>query len=153
MRHQAGSWGAPPSAPPPGAAARVAGGVMLPVFTVLSAVWFAAMALVVLSLWWTYDRMGFTTWPPGDWPWMLDVPRWVVIVTVIAVYALLALPLGAARRTALYYANGGRLHGWADAWSGLLWIAVVGLIVLAAWQMLPHLQGWWMPHSPAVLHL
>jgi hypothetical protein len=50
------------------------------------------------------------------------------------------LPIGAARKTAQYYANGGRAHGWADAWSGLLWIALVAVVLIAAWAALPQLQ-------------
>lgn len=58
----------------------------------------------------------------------------------MAIYVVLALPISAGRRTALYYANGGQAHGWADAWSGLLWLALVGLIMVGAWLAMPHLQ-------------
>jgi hypothetical protein len=130
---------AAPPGPPPGYAARVIGGVLLPVFTVISALWFAAMAVGLLSVWWTTGHMHFNVWPQGDWFNVPDLPRWVAIAIILVVYALLAMPIGAARKAALYYANGGRLHGWADAWSGLLWIAVVALLLLAAWHFMPHL--------------
>jgi len=123
---------------PPGPAARVAGGVMLPVFTVLSAAWFALMAVAALLVWRTYAAPGFY-WPPGHGH-FAHLPRWLPLLAVIAIYALLALPIGAGRRTALYYANGGRRHGWADAWSGLLWIALVTVALVAAWTSLPQLQ-------------
>jgi phage shock protein PspC (stress-responsive transcriptional regulator) len=139
-----GQWFAAEPAPassvprqPPGPAARVAGGVMLPVFTVLSAGWFALMAVAAIMVWHTLGEPGFI--------WQYDhqhvhLPRWVPLVAVFAIYALLALPIGAARKTALYYANGGRAHGWADAWSGVLWIGLVTIVLIAAWAALPQLQ-------------
>jgi hypothetical protein len=130
----------------------VTGGVLLPVFTLLSAVWFAAMAIGVLSVWWATQHVHFGAWPHGAWSDLPDVPRWLAVAVILLVYALIALPIGAARKAALYYANGGRLHGWADAWSGLLWIAAVAVLLLAAWQLLPHLHqelGHWgdLPHA------
>ncbi len=134
--HPAAAAAVPPR--PPGPAARVAGGVMLPVFTLLSAGWFAVMAVAVFILWHSYRHVGIDLLP-GDWD-VSDMPRWLPIIALIAVYALLALPIGAGRRAALYYANGGRLHGWADAWSGLLWIAIVAILLAAAWLVLPQLR-------------
>ncbi len=32
------------------------------------------------------------------------------------------------------------MHGWADAWSGLLWFALVAVLLLGAWYVLPQLQ-------------
>lgn len=143
--------GAPAHAPGP--AARVAGGVMLPLFTLLSAGWFALMAVAVVVVWHTfgpYGPHGFH-WAPGP-GYLGHLPRWIPLIAVIAVYALLALPIGAGRRAAMYYANGGRPHGWADAWSGLLWVALVALLAVAAWAILPQLQelfrdvfGWPLP--------
>ena len=120
-------------APSPGYTARVTGGVLLPVVTALSAVWFAALAVVLVVVWNSYEYAGFGPWAP-------QIPRWVVIVAAIGVYAVLALPLGAARRACLYYANGGQPHGWADGWSGLLWIALVAVIFFLAWQYVPGAQ-------------
>ena len=143
MKHGGSAFAAAaaPPGPPPGYAARVMGGVLLPVFTLLSAVWFAAMAIGVLSVWWATQHMHIGVWPHGEWfSGVPDVPRWLAIVALLLVYALIALPIGAARKASLYYANGGRLHGWADAWSGLLWLAVVAVLLLAAWQFMPHLH-------------
>jgi len=139
-RHAA--WSPPPMAAqvPPGYAARVTGGVLLPVLTVLSAVWFSAMAIVVYSVWWGYRHADFSNWPPGLFHRHPDVPFWLAMVAVVALYALIALPIGAGRRASLYYANGGRLHGWADAWSGLLWLAIVAVLMLSALYQLPQLQ-------------
>jgi phage shock protein PspC (stress-responsive transcriptional regulator) len=152
-----GQWFAaysPPTHPAqphaPGPAARVAGGVMLPVFTVLSAGWFVLMAVAAVAVWQSYGPHDLH-WSPGHGQ-LTHLPRWLPLVAVIAIYALLALPIGAGRRAALYYANGGRPHGWADAWSGLLWVALVAVLLVAAWAALPQLQellrdawGWPLP--------
>jgi phage shock protein PspC (stress-responsive transcriptional regulator) len=141
MRREAHWWSAPPAAQPaPGYAARVTGGVMLPVLTVLSAVWFAAMAIAAFMVWWGYRYGGLGGWPAGVFPDGRYVPFWMAMAAVVAIYALLAIPIGAGRRAAKYYANGGRLHGWADAWSGFLWLALVAVILLAAWYGMPELQ-------------
>ena len=116
------------------------GGVLLPVLTLISAVWFAALAVAAYSVWWAYRFGGLEAWPPGVFHLSSDVPFWLAMAVVIAVYALLAIPLGAGRRAARWYANGGRLHGWADAWSGLLWLAVVAALLLVALYQLPQLQ-------------
>jgi phage shock protein PspC (stress-responsive transcriptional regulator) len=153
-RARRGHWfsASSPAQPPrePGPAARIAGGVMLPVFTVLSAGWFALMAVAAIMVWHTYGQPGFD-WPPGPGN-LAHLPRWIPLVALAAIYAVLALPIGVGRRTALYYANGGHAHGWADAWSGLLWIALVVVVVVGAWMALPQLQeflrhvhGW---HAP-----
>jgi hypothetical protein len=129
---------APP--PPPGYAARVTGGLFVPLFTVLSAVWFSAMATIAYMTWQGWYLLGLSQWPPDAARGYDDIPRWVAMVAILAIYALLALPIGAARRASLFYANGGRPHGWADAWSGLLWLALVAVLLVGAWYVLPQLQ-------------
>ncbi len=111
---------------------------MLPVFTVISAGWFVAMALAAFVVWHGYQYTGFS-WPHDDWS-SANLPRWIPLVAVFAIYLLLALPIAAGRRTALFYANGGRAHGWASAWSGVLWIALVAVLLAVAWTLLPHLR-------------
>jgi phage shock protein PspC (stress-responsive transcriptional regulator) len=123
----------------PGPAARVAGGVMLPVFTVLSAGWFAVMLVAAFLAWQLWNQPALH-WPPASMH-LAQLPHWLPLVAVVAVYALFALPIGAGRRAAAYYANGGSHRGWADAWSGLLWFALVALVLVAAWNALPQLQA------------
>jgi phage shock protein PspC (stress-responsive transcriptional regulator) len=152
MRYSA-RWGSQqPASPPPGYAARVTGGVLLPFLTVLSAAWFAALAIAAYMLWQGWEGAGFGFWSRGSWE-TWDGPHWIALVAIVAVYALLAIPIAAGRRAALYYANGGRLHGWADALSGLLWIALVAAILLAAWYLVPelHNQLRFPQHGPAVI--
>lgn len=143
MNRDASWWSqatSPQPQPAPGYTARVTGGVLLPVLTVISAVWFAAMAVAAYSLWWSYRYGAFNAWPQGMFQLGGEIPFWVAMAAVIAVYALIAIPLGAGRRAARWYANGGRLHGWADAWSGMLWLAIVALLLLVALYQLPQLQ-------------
>jgi hypothetical protein len=40
----------------------------------------------------------------------------------------------------MYYANGGSLHGWAHAWAGMLWFAIVAVLFLIALYQLPQLE-------------
>jgi phage shock protein PspC (stress-responsive transcriptional regulator) len=138
--HWFGTYAGPAGAPaqPPGAAARIAGGILLPLLTLLSAAWFAVMGVVALLVWQGFHHAGFV-WPASDWV-IGGLPLWIPLLVVLIVYALFALPIAAGRRAALYYVNGGRLHGWANAWSGLLWLAVVALLLVAAWTVLPPVQ-------------
>jgi phage shock protein PspC (stress-responsive transcriptional regulator) len=155
MRHAA--WWAPAMAqqPPPGYAARVTGGVLLPLLTVLSATWFAAMGIAAFVVWNGWHPFAAGAWGHTAWLGHGDVPRWLAMAAIVAVYALLAIPIAAGRRAALYYANGGRHHGWADGWSGVLWIALVAVLLLAAWSALPLLQellpgSWHIPERLSV---
>ncbi len=137
-------WWSTPASPhaPPSYAARVAGGILTPVFTIMSAAWFSVMAVALLAVWWAYPQLQLQIggWQQPEWMTAGEAPRWIAMAALIAVYALLALPIGAIRRATLYYANGGRLHGWADVWSGMLWIAVVAVLLLVAWHLMPQLQ-------------
>jgi phage shock protein PspC (stress-responsive transcriptional regulator) len=124
----------------PGYAARVTGGLLLPVFTVLSAVWFTAMLIAMIAVWNMHGVFGLDPWPQGAQGWANGPPRWMAIVAVAAVWMLVAIPIGAGRRASLFYANGGRSHGWADALSGLLWFVLVWGMIFFAWQFLPGVQ-------------
>ena len=149
-------WSAQPPAPPQGYTARITGGVLLPVLTVLSAVWFAAMAIAAYAAWHFWPEFQARGWSHHGWHEYSTAPHWVALIAIIAVYALLAIPLGSARRAALYYTNGGRHHGWADAWSGLLWAALVAVLLLAAWFAMPQLQEMLqetLRHGSAVVHV
>lgn len=130
----------PEPGPAPGYAARVTGGLLLPVFTVLSAVWFTAMLIAMIAVWNMHGVFGFDAWPHGLHGWTNGPPRWAAIFVVAAVWMLIAIPLGAGRRASLFYANGGRSHGWADALSGLLWFVLVWAMIIFAWQFLPGVQ-------------
>jgi hypothetical protein len=108
------------------------------------------MGIAAFVVWNGWHPFAVGAWGHAPWLGHGDVPRWLAIAAIVAVYALLAIPIAAGRRAALYYANGGRHHGWADGWSGILWIALVAVLLLAAWSALPLLQdllpGPW--HTP-----
>lgn len=143
MNSEARWWSQPASSEPrpaPGYTARVTGGVLLPVLTVMSAVWFASMAIAAYSVWWGYRFGGLDAWPRGAFRLDADIPFWVAMAAVIATYALIAIPLHAGSRAARWYANGGRPHGWADLWAGLLWLAIVAVLLLVAMYQLPQLE-------------
>jgi hypothetical protein len=118
----------------------VTGGILLPVMTVLSAAWFASMLLAGIAFWHMHMATGDWRWPHGHHDWTSGPPHWVAILALLAIWSLIAMPLAAGRRAALYYANGGRAHGWADAWAGLLWCAMVFALIFFAWQFLPGVQ-------------
>ena len=121
----------------PGYVARITGGVLLPVLTILSAAWFVAMAVVLLAVWGGYVYPDLGLWSAQDFN--PQLPLWAAIGLVLVVFALVGMPLSAGRRAAIYYANGGHTHGWAAAWSALLWIALVVAAFLVAWQFVPNL--------------
>ncbi|MEO8308872.1 MAG: PspC domain-containing protein [Pseudomonadota bacterium] len=137
--HTGNSAAAAAPAPAPGYAARVTGGILLPVMTVLSAAWFGAMLVGGIAFWHMHNTFGDGHWRHGH-GWVSGPPHWLAIVAIIAIWSLIAMPLAAGRRAALYYANGGRPHGWADAWAGLLWCAILFALVYFAWQFLPGVQ-------------
>jgi phage shock protein PspC (stress-responsive transcriptional regulator) len=122
----------------PGYPARVVGGLLLPLLTLLSAGLFVAAAIAMLAMWSGFLVAGPAMGAPGAWS--PEVMRWVATATLLVVYALVAMPVAAGRRACLHFANGGRAHGWANAWSGLLWLALVGVALLFAWYYAPGLQ-------------
>ena len=138
--HATNNAAAPSAVHSPGYAARVTGGILLPVMTVLSAIWFAGMLVAGIAFWHMHMAWGDGQWPHGHHGWTSGPPHWVAVVALVAVWAIIAMPLAAGRRAALYYANGGRPHGWADAWAGLLWCAMVCALIYFAWQFLPGVQ-------------
>lgn len=99
--------------------------------TVLSAALFGAFAIAALAL---LAGIGLVGWLGP-----LDVPLWIALALLLAVYLLVALPVGLARRTALRYANGGREFGAASVLAALLWIAVVAVMVALAAMAIPGL--------------
>ena len=70
----------------------------------------------------------------------LQLPTWIAALGLLLAYAVVAVPVGAGRRMALYYANGGSRFGWADLWSGVIWLASAALLLWALNQALPELR-------------
>lgn len=114
--------------PQSGYGARVAAGIVLPLIGVISAVLTVACFLAVISL--------LTTGEILDWRLPLDVPAWVTILALVAVYATVTVPLRAVRN-ASFEALGPR-RGWFVFWDGVLWLA---LVILGGWIAAHYVPG------------
>jgi phage shock protein PspC (stress-responsive transcriptional regulator) len=122
---------------------RVLAGLLVPVFTALSAVVFVAFALAVLFLAVTGGIL--------DWSLPPDIPVWTAVLIALIGYLALQGPLRAARR-ASYEATAGPRHGWVAAADGLLWVGFVALLFWIAYLSFPEVhdlfedlrRGW--PH-------
>jgi phage shock protein PspC (stress-responsive transcriptional regulator) len=119
--------------PPPSTAARLVGTVLLPFFAIVSAALFVAVALALALV---VTDFNLQSWGVPA----LNLPIWVQALVLLLAYAVIALPVGAGRRMALYYANGGSRFGWADMWSGVIWLASAALLLWALTLALPELR-------------
>jgi phage shock protein PspC (stress-responsive transcriptional regulator) len=119
--------------PPPSTAARLVGTVLLPFFAIVSAALFVAVALALALV---VTDFNLQSWGVPA----LNLPTWVQALVLLLAYAVIALPVGAGRRMALYYANGGSRFGWADMWSGVIWLASAALLLWALTMALPELR-------------
>jgi len=119
--------------PPPSTAARLVGTVLLPFFAIVSAALFVAVALALALV---VIDFNLQSWGVPA----LNLPTWVQALVLLLAYAVIALPVGAGRRMALYYANGGSRFGWADMWSGVIWLASAALLLWALTLALPELR-------------
>lgn len=119
--------------PPPSTAARLVGTVLLPFFAIVSAALFVAVALALALV---VTDFNLQSWGVPA----LNLPTWVQALVLLLAYAVIALSVGAGRRMALYYANGGSRFGWADMWSGVIWLASAALLLWALTLALPELR-------------
>jgi phage shock protein PspC (stress-responsive transcriptional regulator) len=119
--------------------ARITAGLLLPVITIFSAAWFTACAVAFIATAWAL-HIGVWSFPDGSLNLPDNLPHWLVLLAIAFVYALLAIPVAAARRGALYYLNSGHSHGWANTWSGLLWVFLVGAAMWALYITVPWAQ-------------
>src|SRR5688572_8101333 len=127
-RDAEGPHSSPFERPQPGYGAQVAAGIVLPLIGVISAALTVACLFAVISLFATGEILGWSL-PAG-------VPAWAAILALIAVYALVTVPLRAARY-ASYEALGPR-RGWFVFWDGVLWLA---LVILAWWAAAHYVPG------------
>ncbi len=114
--------------PQPGYGAQVAAGIALPLIGVISAALTVAGIVIAVSLLATGEVFG--------WRLPIDVPAWVAILGLVAVYAIVTVPLRAVRY-ASYEALGPR-RSWFVFWDGVLWIA---LVVLGWWLVATYVPG------------
>jgi phage shock protein PspC (stress-responsive transcriptional regulator) len=119
--------------PRPSLGARVVGALLLPFFAIVSAALFVAVGSALALL--------VTGTAVQHWGWSLDgMPLWLPVLALLLAYGLIALPVGAGRRMALHYANGGQRYGWADMWSGIIWLGTVALLLWGLHEAVPELR-------------
>jgi phage shock protein PspC (stress-responsive transcriptional regulator) len=111
-------WWTPPPRPPMGYAAHVGLGLLMPLFVLVSVVGLLALAFVVVSLVNTHAVLGWTL-PP-------DIPVWAALLGAFVLYLMVMAPFHAARHAAR------QTYGWYAAWDGLLWLAVIGVMIWIA---------------------
>ena len=122
----------PPPVPPAAYGTRIVGGVMVPILSVVSVLFFWFWAWAVFSLVTTGQVLGQAL--PDD------VPFWVGILVLVCVYHAVAWPLHFARRRAAYYSFGGqRTTAARTAWDG---VAVADVRILSS--------GWWCGSRTAI---
>ena len=126
-------WPAPPVTPAPHVnyATRIGAGVLIPVFSLVSAAAFLAFAYAGASLVMSREAFGR--------PLPLEVPLWVGLLVLFVVYHAIAGSLHAARR-ASYYAVGGYHYGIVAAWDGLLWVGFAIVMAWIAYQTVPEVR-------------
>jgi hypothetical protein len=107
--------------------------VLVPFFAIVSAALFVAVAL---SLALVVAGVNLQSWGVP----IVHMPIWVQALVLLLAYAVIALPVGAGHRMALYYANGGSRFGWADMWSSVIWLATAALLVWGLAQAAPELH-------------
>ncbi len=128
--------------PAPGAsyAARILGGLLVPVTAIAGALLFVALILAIGTLVRTHAVLG--------WALPAQIPLWAGIVILILLYQLVASPLHFARRVGHYGPFG---YGWIAFWGSLLWTCCVALLLWLAWRHWPEVQSL-LQHLPASLH-
>jgi len=119
------------AAPPVGYAARIVAGFMVPVLTLVSAMFFWFWVYAVLSLVTTREAFGVLL--PED------VPLWAGVLILVLVYQSVAWPLKTARR-ASYEALGGPHHAAVAALDGILSVAVAVLVVWFGYRYVPDVR-------------
>ena len=121
--HEGTPWVDPPSSHA-GRAAYILGGLLLPIFALISGVLFLALILAIVSLITTHAVLGWVL-PP-------HIPLWAAIVIAVLLYSVVVSPLRLARHGGYYGPYG---HGWIALWGAMLWTA---LIVAGVWVALLH---------------
>ena len=122
------------TAPPAMAAGygtRILAGVMVPLLSIVSAMFFWISAYIALTLITTREALGVVV--PED------VPIWVGLVILFFLYQSLAWPMHAARRAA-YQALGGPHHAAVAALDGLVSVALGVFVVWFAYHQIPEVR-------------
>jgi phage shock protein PspC (stress-responsive transcriptional regulator) len=127
-----GGWRTPPPPAPGDYGVRMATGAMVPLLSVLSVLFFWFWAWAIFSVVTTGQVLGQRL--PDD------IPFWVGILVLVAVYHAVAWPLHFARRRAAYYSLGGPRHGLIEAWNGALSVTFGIVAVWVAYHYIPEVR-------------
>jgi phage shock protein PspC (stress-responsive transcriptional regulator) len=129
-------WGAPwaPPAPlSPGTyGTRMMTGLLVPVLSIVSALFFWFWLWAIYSLVTTGEVLGQAL--PDD------MPLWGGILILVILYQAIAWPLHSARRRASYYSAGGADHGFLTAWDGMMQLTFGIAIVWLAYYYSPQVR-------------
>ena len=140
---QRAGYSAPPAyqAPPDNAsrAAWILGGLLFPIFAIISAALLVALIVTIVSLIATHAVLGWAL-PP-------HVPLWVAIVAAIVLYHLVTGPFHWSRHA--YY--GPASHAWYALWGTLVWTALIVALVWVAWWHWGDVQSF-LQHLSTALH-
>jgi phage shock protein PspC (stress-responsive transcriptional regulator) len=120
--HQWGWWGTPPRQSFT-YAGQVWAGFMVPFFSLVSAAFFVALTLSVISLIRTGGLLG--------WPLPSGIPLWAGILILVVLYQVLVTPIRAGRQASLYAFGPGHF-GLATFWDGFVWL---GLLTAFGWLL------------------
>ena len=137
-RSQRAGYAVPPAYGPPldnaSRAAHILGGLLFPIFAIISAAFLVALIVTIVSLVATHAVLGWVL-PP-------HIPLWVAIVAAVVLYQVVTAPIHLSRHA--YY--GPASHAWFALWGTLVWTA---LIVALAWLTWLH----WAEVQPFLQHL
>jgi phage shock protein PspC (stress-responsive transcriptional regulator) len=129
------------AAPAMGYAAHAVLGITLPVFAIISAAIFVTWVLALLSILMTGTIFGWNL--PGD------LPVWVSILILVALYAVITSPLRAIRHAGHHAWDAPQYAPWA-ALHSLFWLGFTALFFWLAYQHIPqahalidNLPGMW----------
>ena len=111
---------------------RVFTGLLVPLLSVVSALFFWFWAWAIFSL---VTRGHVFGEPLPD-----DLPVWGAILILVVLYHAVAWPLHFARRRAAYYSLGGLHHGLITAWDGVMSLAFGILVAWIAYRYIPEVQ-------------
>jgi phage shock protein PspC (stress-responsive transcriptional regulator) len=133
--------------PPPGAAppdrvnhaAYILGGLLFPIFAIISAALLVALVVTIVSLVATHAVFGWAL-PP-------HIPFWLAIILAIVVYQIVTGPIHWSRHA--YY--GSATHAWFGLWASVVWTALIVALVWAAWWHWAEVQ-YFFQHLSTALH-
>jgi phage shock protein PspC (stress-responsive transcriptional regulator) len=119
------------AAPPIGYGSQILAGILVPVFSIVSALLFWLWIYCVASLVMTREVFGRAV--PDD------VPLWVAVLVLLFAYQSISWPLHAARRGS-YYTLAGRHYGMFVALDGMMGLGISALIVWLGYQYVPEVH-------------